>query len=206
MRPALSRRAVIITGLIFVFASPPSAAAAPVSVRFTEGAVQGFLLLRDSGGQVLASGDWWQIPRKGADRDPSTLCLSGRFALGRDVHVYAGPGVHAAHVPPRPARPELSPRHRGDGRAAVGPLHRAPSAEIQERGHGGRGDAGASRRPLRVGDAGGAPAEPRAGRRLQRPHGRVHAQAPGWSASTPSRPARTASRWAARVASRGATW
>ncbi len=36
--------------------------AAPVGVRFLEGAAHGFLLLRDERGQALADGDWWQVP------------------------------------------------------------------------------------------------------------------------------------------------
>lgn len=36
--------------------------AAPIRVRFTEGAAHGFLLLRATDGHILAHGDWWQVP------------------------------------------------------------------------------------------------------------------------------------------------
>ena len=42
-----------------------SASAAPVPVRFTEGMVSGFLLLRDSGGARIASGEFLQTSRSG---------------------------------------------------------------------------------------------------------------------------------------------
>ncbi len=44
---------------------PPPLTAAPVSVRFVEGATRGFLLLRSTSGILLAQGDLFQIDRKG---------------------------------------------------------------------------------------------------------------------------------------------
>ena len=44
---------------------PPLLTAAPVSVRFVEGATRGFLLLRSPSGILLAQGDLFQMDRKG---------------------------------------------------------------------------------------------------------------------------------------------
>lgn len=44
---------------------PPQLTAAPVSVRFVEGATRGFLLLRSTSGILLAQGDLFQMDRKG---------------------------------------------------------------------------------------------------------------------------------------------
>jgi hypothetical protein len=43
-------------------ASPDRLAAAPVRVRAPEGSAHGFLVLRGTKAEVLAQGDWWQIP------------------------------------------------------------------------------------------------------------------------------------------------
>ena len=48
---------VIVTAITAV-----SLFAAPVRVRSAEGAAHGFLVLRGSDGNVLAQGDWWQVP------------------------------------------------------------------------------------------------------------------------------------------------
>lgn len=50
---------------IFLLLACGTAHAAPVSVRFNEGMVRGFLELNDSSGKRIASGDFLQLPREG---------------------------------------------------------------------------------------------------------------------------------------------
>ena len=56
----------MLAALALVTSAAVSASAAPVRVRFVEGAVHGFLLLREGNGDVLARGDWWQVPKADA--------------------------------------------------------------------------------------------------------------------------------------------
>ena len=62
----LSRRigVLLLTGLAAVIA-PASLAADPVPVRFTEGVVHGFLVLRTLDGTAIATGDLIQLARGG---------------------------------------------------------------------------------------------------------------------------------------------
>lgn len=52
-----------VATLWLLAATVAPAPAAPVTVRYVEGAAHGFLLLRDGKGKTLAEGDWWQIAR-----------------------------------------------------------------------------------------------------------------------------------------------
>jgi hypothetical protein len=62
----VSGRAVLFALGVLVGAgattTPRVAAAAPVRVRAPEGSAHGFLVLRGAKAEVLAQGDWWQIP------------------------------------------------------------------------------------------------------------------------------------------------
>ena len=62
----VSGRAVLFALGVLVGAgattTPRVAAAAPVRVRAPEGSAHGFLVLRGTKAEVLAQGDWWQIP------------------------------------------------------------------------------------------------------------------------------------------------
>lgn len=55
--------AAAVAGIVAAVLLSTSAGAFPVPVRFTEGAAHGFLLLRSTEGQILAHGDWWQVPQ-----------------------------------------------------------------------------------------------------------------------------------------------
>ncbi len=52
-----------VATLWLLAATVAPAPAAPVTVRYVEGAAHGFLLLRDGKDETLAEGDWWQIAR-----------------------------------------------------------------------------------------------------------------------------------------------
>ncbi len=51
--------------LVFLLLLPLSVQSAPVPVRFTEGMVRGFLVLKDETGNRIASGDFLQLPKDG---------------------------------------------------------------------------------------------------------------------------------------------
>ena len=73
---ALAVVAVVVVGAI------GAPLAAPVRVRFMEGAAHGFLLLREGETKTLAEGDWWQIP----DGDRVEVNLRFRFHDGSLAH------------------------------------------------------------------------------------------------------------------------
>jgi len=58
-------RALTLVGIAVLAASFHPIMAAPIPVRFAEGVAHGFLVLRDTNGQVLAQGDLLQVPRGG---------------------------------------------------------------------------------------------------------------------------------------------
>ncbi len=64
---AFSRGRVLLLLLMMVthLIKPLSAQGAPISVRFAEGMVRGFLELSDADGKRIASGDFLQVPRGG---------------------------------------------------------------------------------------------------------------------------------------------
>jgi hypothetical protein len=49
--------------LLTTATAPGHVAAAPVRARAPEGSAHGFVVLREREGDLLAQGDWWQIPR-----------------------------------------------------------------------------------------------------------------------------------------------
>jgi hypothetical protein len=71
-KPALSA----LAGLLLAAAAPLQAE--PVPVRYTEGLVHGFLVLRNTEGQIIADGDLIQVPRG----DQVSSRLSFRFRDG----------------------------------------------------------------------------------------------------------------------------
>ncbi len=91
-----------LTVVMFGFTLLP---AEPVSVRYTEGSIHGFLSLRTAGGKVLAAGDLTQTVhgdqvtsrlvfhfKDGSlDEDTTTFTQRGTFRLLTDHHIQKGP-------------------------------------------------------------------------------------------------------------------
>ena len=69
---SVRRAAVCLLLLLALPLSPGAVQAAPVPVRFTEGMVRGFLVLSDTGGKRIASGDFFQT-RKGKEMKTRTV-------------------------------------------------------------------------------------------------------------------------------------
>ena len=53
---------LVVVATVGAATAPGHLAAAPVRVRAPEGSAHGFLVLRGTKAEVLAQGDWWQIP------------------------------------------------------------------------------------------------------------------------------------------------
>jgi hypothetical protein len=73
------------TVLAFILLAAPAAApvaGAPVAVRLPEGSAHGFLVVRDEGADVIAQGDWWQIPKG----ERLEVHLRFRFTDGSESH------------------------------------------------------------------------------------------------------------------------
>ena len=91
--------------LVLVWALPPTAQSEPVQVRSVQGTIHGFLELRSEDGQVVASGDSFQVVRgsrvtsrtvfhfKDGSIDDETTVFSQRhtFQLISDHHIQKGP-------------------------------------------------------------------------------------------------------------------
>ena len=71
-----------LSALILATALLTPAGAAPVRVRAPEGSAHGFLVLRTAEAQVIAQGDWWQIPRG----ERIEVHLRFRFTDGSESH------------------------------------------------------------------------------------------------------------------------
>jgi hypothetical protein len=124
--------------LVFVAVLSPRAVAADViPVRFVEGAMHGFLVLRTFGGALLASGDLLQIRRDGGEVESRMVFRFEDGSLFDETVVYTQQGVFALQsysvVQRGPAFPEdtdvwmerasgkyrVTTRSRADGREDV---------------------------------------------------------------------------------------
>jgi hypothetical protein len=72
---ALGPAAFLLALLVTFFSWQSVVEAAPVAVRFSEGMVRGFLVLSDSGGVRIGSGDFLQVNRDGAVKSRTVLHL-----------------------------------------------------------------------------------------------------------------------------------
>ncbi len=94
-----------IAALIAILLQPGSIPAEPVTVRYTEGTVRGFLALRSAEGKILAEGDLFQtihgeravsrlvfhFKDGSVDDETSVFTQRGHFRLIRDHHIQRGP-------------------------------------------------------------------------------------------------------------------
>ena len=97
--------------LVTVLLGPRPLAAAPVPVRFVEGATHGFLVLRTVDGVLLASGDLLQVGPGRRGREPHGVPLQGRVVIRRDGGIHPAARLYHAELPPGAARARIRRGH-----------------------------------------------------------------------------------------------
>lgn len=90
-----ARAATCAMVLVFAVLSPRAVAADVIPVRFVEGAMHGFLVLRTLNGALLASGDLLQIRRDGGEVESRMVFRFEDGSLFDETVVYTQQGVFA---------------------------------------------------------------------------------------------------------------
>src|SRR6266542_3595431 len=112
---------------MMVLSWPSPLAAAPVPVRFVEGAAHGFLPLRTLNSVLVAPGEVVQVVRGGRGREPHGVPLQGRVGARRDGGVHPAARSYHAELPPGAARARIHGGHRD----LAGARHREVPREDQ---------------------------------------------------------------------------
>ncbi len=89
-------RRPLVPGLIVLFAvmlCPWPIAAAPIPVRFAEGSIHGFLILRSQEGKILAQGDLLEVARDGAIQK-TTVFRFNDGSVFKETVVFTQQGVY----------------------------------------------------------------------------------------------------------------